>query len=248
MHALITRKPLDLGPPRTEEATSNPAGGIGDLVELTLGVPGLLEAADKVLKNNHPDFGAVSALLKSLQDADNSLVRWLTNWHGIRGNEHTSIPTAVPPSKSVVTCSTIPSNTLNFGSFLDATYHALCWTCLLLLRRSRLDLINLVANLLKDAALSAQQVRCLTNSISECADSLCQSIPFLGTAAKGPVCKAMALRAPLYFASQWYQTTFDHTKLAWCYEVETLTRKEVPFLQWDALLPWSLFAVMWLSS
>lgn len=78
------------------------------------------------------------------------------------------------------------------------------------------------------------------------ADELCCTATYLSADAAGDIWKASAMRAPLYFASSWYERSGDREKIAWCKGVESIVRKEAPYLEWDALMPWSLLVMNWL--
>jgi len=81
---------------------------------------------------------------------------------------------------------------------------------------------------------------------TQIADELCWTAAYMSARADGDVWKASVIRAPLHFAMSWYERTGDREKIEWCKEVERIARKEAPYLEWDALMPWSLLVINWL--
>ncbi|KAK5126088.1 hypothetical protein LTR85_011443 [Meristemomyces frigidus] len=248
MHAIVTRKPFAIGERFSRSPKGDtPSGSTDALLQLGWRVPGLLEKADSVKfsrRTNHSSIARVRAQLLALEE---DLTDWLSEYYLMQyGSETHRLDLSPPDTREGSYMSEdsfdVHSKALRFHSFLDAEYHALYWTCLLLLRQSRWDLTS------RRTAADASQPD-LVAEIDEIADLLCESVPYLSATAEGLVCRAMAVRAPLHFAGQWFERTriANEEKLSWCRDVEQRIRKEVPFLQWDAVLPWSFKAMLWLA-
>ena len=122
---------------------------------------------------------------------------------------------------------------------MDASYRVLCWVCLLLVRRSLFRL--------PDLARDSQQKRQLATRTDECADLINTSLQHMWELGGGLVNKVLGVRAPIYFVLKWLEERQEFTKLQQCQRLEAEFRAEVPFLDWDFLLPCSLSAIYLLA-
>ena len=245
MHSLVMRQAIVFSEAKWQDVFTSDPHSIGGLLRLAMQLPAMLGTADAITASAGLDHARVFDCLRHLKVLERDLVSWLAGYYH-EGN-HSVFDSSSSCEQGQV-LSSADEEALSFCSFLDATYHCLYWTCLLLLRRSKLNLSSFLPGALADIDQSKRTSTLLSESIDECASLLCRSLPYLANTARGTVCKAMALRAPLYFASQWFDISHNEEKLKWCKEVERLAREEAFFLDWDALLPWNLFAVMYLDS
>jgi hypothetical protein len=71
-----------------------------------------------------------------------------------------------------------------------------------------------------------------------CAESLYHTTVLLGEVAKRPVCKAVAIRGPLHFLSDWYSHSGDDAGAQRCAGMGASVRATAPYLHWGAVLPW----------
>lgn len=78
----------------------------------------------------------------------------------------------------------------------------------------------------------------------ERAEQLRQTTIRLSIVAERPVCRALALRAPLHFLEEWYHATEDLHGMQWCLDMQDSVQKKAPYLNWDAVLPWSLISLV----
>lgn len=62
--------------------------------------------------------------------------------------------------------------------------------------------------------------------------------------AERPVCKALALRGPLYFLSNYYQSMEDSAGLELCLKMSEDVYAKALYLTWDSLLPWTLLPLV----
>jgi hypothetical protein len=179
----------------------------------------------------------------SLLELEQECHEWLSDYYELNGL--TTTPSSDSPasaeSPSDPECTEPQGRALKYRSVLEASYHSLYWVCILLIREALLDL----SSRRTDTASGKQ--RSYYAVIDQCADLLCESIPYLSEAADATVLRAMVVRAPLHFASRWFLRTGNMEKLDWCQAVEKRIRSDAPFLQWDALLPWSFFSILWLA-
>lgn len=80
-----------------------------------------------------------------------------------------------------------------------------------------------------------------------CAENLTKHVPLLAATTAGDVGKAMAARGPIYFASRWYQQSKNSKALEQVLTLEAQFRDTFVYLDWDALLPFSFLALLWIS-
>jgi hypothetical protein len=58
-----------------------------------------------------------------------------------------------------------------------------------------------------------------------------------------PVYTARAVSDPLHFLAGFYERIDDLSGLDWCVQVKESVHKEVPWLRWEGLLPWSFLTI-----
>lgn len=76
---------------------------------------------------------------------------------------------------------------------------------------------------------------------------LLKDVPRLAETTAGDVGKALAVRAPLYFAGMWFQQSGNLRGLQEWTDVETTYRDAFPDLERGALLPLSFVALLWIG-
>lgn len=209
-----------------------------ELIRLALRLPGLLQAADLVAKRATPSTKGMLWTATDAQSALQLLKKDLECWYSQSGmeyyfwNDRTGALVYQAPNSPGI--AQVP---LCFTSPLYAAQLGVYWTCLLLLNHAWLCVSHVAQHRFQACQLSL--------AADSCADMLCKSIPYLLNTADGHISKALAVRAPLHFAKDWWRKR-DQTKLLWCNEVELQLRKEVPYLNWDALLPCT-FSALYIS-
>ena len=206
------------------------------LVHLALRLPALLQRMDFGIKQRHTNSqytdSMISNVCSSLQRLKADFISWQSDaqksghdfsfWED--DNEAMVYRTRDRPGIALVA--------LRFSSNAQATYLTLYWVCLLLLQQALLRLSN-----------PGSKAGCkLITNIDWCADMLCRSIPYLLETADGPISKALAVRGQIHFAIEWWRTR-NEAKLLWCREIGLRLRKELPYLNWDALLRCSFSAI-----
>lgn len=220
------------------------SGPFEDLMQLAAKLPALLEVAERIHRpcgTSHGELRQTHGQLLSLED---KLVGWLRAYNETGGvpsfhsdsnsdrfqrhasEEVTDFPAAIVPA-------------WEFDSLLQASYHTFCWTCLLLLRQALL-------NLQHEPAVRTTE-RDIIADINTMADVLVASIAFFNTSTDTSLNAAVAVKAPLHFASEWFAKCSNAEKLKWCRNTEDTWRKRFCNLQWDNLLAQSFLVLCWLA-
>lgn len=206
-----------------------PSSSVENLMQLAVQLPALLETAEIVRRSCEPDERIVKGVRSRLLRLEVDLAEWLSENDSMAEEtatqeEHDNelemeIAVYGMQTRPVVT---VPA--LQFSSFLGATCHAFYWVCLLLLRQALLAL--------PQRRSETTSPRNLVADINATADHLCASIPYLANTAGGVLNKGVSVRAPLHFASEWFEQNQNELKLQWCRETEVEWQKQLPFLQW----------------
>lgn len=118
------------------------------------------------------------------------------------------------------------------SSLRDLTCESLCNICLLLL-----------AECLQGHEKMTQSVSGWSSDAETSATDLNTSSSLLAEAATIPICKARAVSAPLHFLEGFYGRKGDHAGSHWCWQQRQSIYEQAPFLNWNALLPWSLITL-----
>lgn len=103
-----------------------------------------------------------------------------------------------------------------FSSFMAAVVHTQYWNSLLVLDQAILDLHHAYDYAFIDSTL---QRKVIEREASNCADDLCQAIPFFSQADLNTVGTVEVL-GPLHFAQQFYEQRNAEMQVAWCKRVE----------------------------
>lgn len=179
---------------------------------------------------NHPADAILNKHLASLEQA---LLAWLETFRQ-RGMS------ARPSSDGIEIDhlqSLKASNATSSDTLFGLSCEMLCRVCLLLISRGHLQLDQHDSTSRLDdhhhhgvAIERAEQLRQTTIGLAEIAER--------------PVCRALALRAPLHFLDDWYRAAEDLSGLKWCLELRNSVQKKAPYLNWNAVLPWSLISLV----
>jgi len=152
--------------------------------------------------------------------------------------------------KSTAICSPSKADDASAGTqttyLLDVVLDTLWWTAMLLLRIALLDLSSRLSTrhtLLSD--LSSRE-ESSTSKVDECVHNLQDMVVVLLGDRSGTMLQVAAARLPLHFLEAWHDQRGDIEGKAWCRDHKTKALLNAPFLDWDALLPWSLFIITWL--
>lgn len=233
VHALVHRQPMLFGQEslRSRFRIASP-GSVDVLLQLSGGLPVLLQATDRMRATKGEDKAEVFRIWQSLLHLEDSLFCWLAKFK--------------PSSPVLKACAAPPSETtsepLTFCTYFEGMALNFYWVNKLLICQCLLDLEDLLpadspASKGQDFAAEAERFAAL----------LCRSIPGMAECCGGMVSKGLAMRAPLHFASRWYEKSGYAEGLDWCREVEDRLRAELKWLNWDALLPWAFVALLWLE-
>lgn len=235
MHSLCNRKPFPICCAAPAVRTSSPA--LDFLFDLAFRVSPLLESVDAVEKTDDNDICISDRLKNKLASLERALTVWLGSF--CESKSHTGRD---------LTASAIAHNTDRSleehefksappESLFELACESLCRICLLLIYQSQLSLESF-----SDSTKLAQSR--YHSSAVVCADSLRHLVGLLAGVAERPIAQGLALRAPLHFLEQWYSFCGDNGGLLWCAATTEAVRARAPYLQWDALMPWSLMPLI----
>lgn len=204
------------------------------LLQLAVQLPNLLHSTNEICHSVSNSIAFHNAL-SSLLSLECSLVQWLVQYYPKLSDRMTChhltwLPganRALDQDKGGVNCHRI--------TFVSAQCQTLCYICLLLIYEALIDL-----SVGSGGGTMAHEYTAKANGA---ADTLCQLAHYFITDGDGLLSKALSVRAPLYFARQWYETNGHFEKAAWAYEQEEQVQKEVPFVTWQSLLPLSLVSM-----
>lgn len=207
-------------------------GSVDALLQLTGRLPALLHSADAVRVTQANDQTALVPIWHALLHLEESLFCWLTKFN---------------PSKDLLrACASphpiTPSDLLPFSSYLEGMTMNFYWVAKLLTASCLHDLQPLLPPNLRpeprtDFAAEADRFAAL----------LCRSLASLEEYCGGCISRGLAARAPLHFAKKWYELSGRGERLEWCRKVERELKEEMVWVNWDALLPWSFAALLWLA-
>lgn len=232
MDALQTRKSFVFGQPEwlhrmQEIEADHPAV---KLHAIACEVPALLEETDRIVATRGRWVPTITETYAALVDLEKRLQDWLLQCYKHMPDQ--------PPYR-IVGIKHFPlyleqyshldtpfSKCLEFSSKIDTIRHGYYWTVLLVLREAIYDLaIARPASL----CITVPDQAFLRKRVYECADSLCQTVPFassdishpIGSSSSFPsyVGGALSICCPLQFAMKWYQKQGDSVKADWCEEI-----------------------------
>lgn len=236
MHALVHRRPMLFGEGslRSNVRTAYP-GSVDVLFQLSARLPLLLQATDRFCASKSDDHSEKARIGQSLLNLEDSLFCWLTKF---KPSAAVLKACAAPPSE-------ITSEPLIFDSYFEGMALNFYWVTRLLIAQCLLDLESLLPP--EHAATESSSCQDFAVEAERFASLLCRSIPSMAESCGGMISKGLAMRAPLHFAGRWYERSGYAKGLEWCKDVECQLRGEMAWLNWDALLPWSFVALLWLE-
>ncbi|KAK4494124.1 hypothetical protein PRZ48_014422 [Zasmidium cellare] len=232
MDALQSRKSFVFGKPEwlkrmQEIEVDRPAAR---LHTLACEVPALLEEADRIVATRGRWAPTITETYGQLMDLEKRLQDWLLQCYKDLPNEspYRTVDIKHFPMyfEQYGHLKTPFTTCLEFSSYIDTIRHGYYWTVLIALREAIYDL-----SIARPAALciTAANQAFLKKRVYECADSLCQTVPFvcsdslhhIGASSSFPsyVGGALSICCPLQFAMKWYQKQGDHAKADWCDEI-----------------------------
>ncbi|KAL9114029.1 MAG: hypothetical protein Q9227_001801 [Pyrenula ochraceoflavens] len=264
VHSLVVRKRSPFSALERQVLKGKRPGDTDTLVQLALRLPALLEKSDAALHPGMEYIGQAAQTKRLLLQLESDLRQWMYDYYQRTGRTpllaHGIIDMCLSSNSAGAAAAAL---TTRLQSFLDALHHALFWICLILLRESLLDLqenneqVRSSFHLANDsfgtsgndaAKLDMSNQAITFARVDHCAYLLCASVSFLDSTAEGSMSRVMAVRAPLYFASRWFERSGQTEMLQDCQTHEEKTRKEFQHLNWDALLVWSFFSLAWLTT
>lgn len=235
MHSLCNRKPFPICCAAPAVRTSSPA--LDFLFDLAFRVPPLLESVDALERTDNNVICISDRLKNELASLERALVVWLGSFCESKshtGRELTASAVAHDTDRSP------EGHELKSAKppcLFELACESLCRVCLLLIYQSHISLESP-----NDCTKLSQSL--YDSSAVVCAHSLRHLVGLLGGVAERPIAQGLALRAPLHFLEQWYSYSRDNDGLLWCAETTKAVRARAPYLQWDALMPWSLMPLI----
>lgn len=229
MHSLCSRTPFPTeyaAPPLPSQSSA-----LDFLYDLAFRVPGLLAIADAVSVSSTLEPSGYACAVRDLFAMGKLLDSWLKSFcKPAMGQEHEVSRSRRQP---VLVSSKQSASHLLFA----LTCESLCRVCILLTCHS-------LHTLHVRHGSSEEEERLSLGTATACAQELYATAVLLERVAERPVCKALALRGPLYFLSDYYQFMEDSAGLELCFKMSEEVRAKAPYLNWDSLLPWSLLPLV----
>ncbi|KAK5125449.1 hypothetical protein LTR85_000558 [Meristemomyces frigidus] len=221
-NGLIARKRIDVL--RSLHPSLPSAMDSAALSSIAERVPGLLEECDTTCGAPlHISPGRVDHVMEKLKGIERELSAWAAQWtRNIRN----------PPYQlALATCIRFVDSTeiifpfvLDFKTLSNALDQVTCSACLLAVRRAMLVLAPRAERDGQPPDSAKGRLAALV-SISNCADSLCMSLPYLCKPENGEY-GAVSAAGPLYLATSWWEGRVGSEdsgkpveKLAWCRDV-----------------------------
>ncbi|KAK4916606.1 hypothetical protein LTR49_015439 [Elasticomyces elasticus] len=236
MISLLARKECVFGRPEWQtklNSISQRKGKMYQLAALGCLLPSLFEKADKVLNDKHLTFDTNTNLLSELVALESQFLDWLIK-------RYQSQPHSQPYRTVAASGGTLPLNppitypfatTIMHNSFLDALAHFNYWALVLMLRETILDIGSLAPEdvlALSSGVAPEKQRQRWRDACAECADSFCQSVPYLLTLpdAQQDVATQAACASLLPLVKPYYIRVGDEAKAAFCATMISLARDD----------------------
>lgn len=229
MYALCNRSPF----PAEYAAPTLPSlsSALDFLLDLAFRLPPLLASVDSVTKSDAQEASSHVEFIRDITSLEKMLKSWLESFGHSAGLEYEN------PADSSWQNVVASLKRIQEKSVYDLTCEALCRSCLLLLYQGLVDVYSMRSS--EDAK------RRNTHRIAAtCAEGLYQTTALLAEVAERPVCKAVATRGPLHFLSEWYSHSGDLVGEERCAEVIASVHANASYLDWGAVLPWSLLPLV----
>lgn len=221
MHALINRKSISISDRILGADEEGKPGSVEALIRLCSRLPSLMEATS-------PQFGEVIERdMHHLQVMASTLAGDLDGW--LQSYEQSGFRYRRSP--------------LEFLSFVDADILGLYWSSRLLLAESRYQLQKVQLSGRTDEPDAVQSYK---DEADMYAIYLFDAATAMDKYEGSTLSKAFAMRAPLYFASQWWTLSADRARLQSTLEFKSRLQSELSQIDWDTLLYWSFLPIMWL--
>ena len=216
MGSITSRRALIFGVPCWQQAiTKNLYGPIAKLLSLACSIPRGLQRLDLLTSSRRSDEDVVS-LLTELIKLESQLQAWLLAWYRSEGSDASPFRTdSITQYADFVglhgTAAGSFPQVFTFPDSPSAVGHSLYWSPLLVLREAILD----AANLLRGSEIDYLERSRLATAVGECADAICQTVPFLTSKQPTPVNERVVC-GHLQFAVHWYKRQKDKYKAEWC--------------------------------
>lgn len=229
MHSLCNRTPFPAeyaAPPLPSQSSA-----LDFLYDLAFRVPGLLATTDAVIGSNVREPSGYDNAVRDLVAIGRLLNSWLKSFcEPCKGQEDNMSGNY---RQLVLASSKQPNAHLLFA----LTCESLCRVCILLIYHSLHSLH------IRHGSSEEERRQSLSNATA-CAQELHATTMLLERVAERPVCKALALRGPLYFLSNYYQSMEDSAGLELCLKMSEDVYAKALYLTWDSLLPWTLLPLV----
>lgn len=238
MFALVERKAIPLFEMNMQMDHDSPES-VAALMKSAKPLAAMLEECDRLDGELDASRTHAKILQKRMETLEMELIAWLVRYdqHIVaRGSWYSSgLPSANSRRSSKLTSE---PQQLKFRTFRDAVIHCFHASLLLLVRQCRCGLL--------DGALETMpQSYILTTEANASAMRVRQCLDFVSITAGNPLSEALVVRAPLQFLESWYRWQRDALAVAWCRQKQSQLKARLPFIHWDALLPWSFIAIHW---
>lgn len=229
MHSLCSRKrfPTEY----TAPALPSHSPALDFLCDLAFKVPGLLAIADTATTTHPKELLSYDHIVRDLISMAKMLDSWLKSFCRPTRQTEDEVDDK-SPQLGVGSPRSSASHTL-----FDLTCKSLCRICLLLIYQG-LHALHVRFR------PHEQDDRQWLSTAAACAEDLYKTAVELDDIAERPVCKALALRGPLYFLQNYYQSVEDRTGSDLCLKMSEGVRSRAPYLNWDSLLPWALLPLV----
>jgi hypothetical protein len=209
-------------------------GSIDHLLEVAASIPNILQRIDELQMSL---TGEVTQHNNELISAAGSSLMDLTKWQQaasilIRREASSKAQDISFTSTRVMADLEWPPNPFANNYVYDSLEHAigtlLHHTCVLLASEA---LFKLMENAIIHRPNTLTE---LTKRIHECADTICQSIPYVIKATGSPICAAMTCRIYIHFITSWYSKTNQLSKKVLL--LQQLSRQKLPYMRFRSPL------------
>lgn len=218
MDALINRKALSVSTRIIDIHEDTAPGSVKALMQLASHLTGLLGAISLRSEKTKKRFHSIDAA--PLRVTGCALAGNFDKW--LQAYEETAFRRRPAP--------------LKFRSFLDANILGLYWSSRLLLADSLYQLHNVSPRTGVHDADASQRYK---DEADTYATHLVETALAVQIYEGSNLSRAFAARAPLHFASRWWEKSADKIRLRSVLEFESRLRLDLPSIDWDTLLYWS---------
>jgi hypothetical protein len=222
MDAMTSRRSFLFGEEEWLAATSHFSNSrMNRLLHLACQIPGLLERTDKLTMSSKTKSEDLGCLLNDLVELEGRFQAWLLDWYS---SQDGILPYTLVKTSRFEEFATqyglltkIFPNAVLYTNLLQALGHEYYWFLLLPVRDAIYDIAR------HPLAPQAVDLNKFKDAATECAQAICQSVPYLSLKSPKCTCGVLATCGPLSFAARWYEKIADGAKSHWCRTVgETL--------------------------